>query len=230
MKYSIVLPVHNQALHIGPIVDDYCKALDQGGWSYELILVVNGSSDRSSEICRQLSKRFPSVKVIDTPQKGWGMAVRLGLKEAKGEVICYTNSSRTQVSDLMQFLKCADQNPDHVIKANRKIRENWRRRLGSLLYNVECRTLFDLNFWDINGTPKIFPRKYEKLLELSRNDDLIDLEFLVLCRKNNYPILEVPVFSFKRLGGKSTTNYHSAFKLYMGAFELWRENRKKIIR
>ena len=44
------------------------------------------------------------------------------------------------------------------MKANRKIRDNWRRRLGSLLYNLECRALFDLANWDINGTPKVFPR------------------------------------------------------------------------
>ena len=62
-------------------------------------------------------------------------------------------------------------NDDCVVKANRKIRENWKRRLGSLLYNLECRFLFDLAYWDINGTPKVFPRRFSPLMNLRENLD-----------------------------------------------------------
>lgn len=117
--------------------------------------------------------------------------------------------------------------PEAVIKVNRKIRENWRRRLGSLFYNIECRALFDLSYWDINGTPKIFPRSFDKLLQLTRDDDLIDAEFNLICRRENYPVIEVPIVSFRRHGGKSTTNYNSALKLYWGAFQMWRDERAK---
>ena len=121
------------------------------------------------------------------------------------------------------MLQYAYVEPRTVIKANRKIRESWRRRLGSLLYNLECRALFDLSVWDINGTPKVFPRSFAKLLELTRDDDLVDLEFLVQCRRASYPVLEVPVFSTRRHGGKSTTGLRSAVKMYLGAWRLRRE-------
>jgi hypothetical protein len=115
--------------------------------------------------------------------------------------------------------------PDVVIKANRKIRENWKRRLGSLLYNLECRVLFDLACWDINGTPKVFPRVFDKLLALSRDDDLIDAEFNAICRRENYRMLEVPIFSHRRHGGTSTTNYRSALRMYRGAYQMRRSMR-----
>jgi hypothetical protein len=57
---------------------------------------------------------------------------------------------------------------------------------------------------------------------LTREDDLIDAEFNAICRRHDYPVIEVPVLSTKRHGGKSTTNYASAFKMYVGAYELWR--------
>jgi hypothetical protein len=117
--------------------------------------------------------------------------------------------------------------PEVIVKANRKIRESWRRRLGSLLYNLECRTLFDLSYWDINGTPKIFPRAFDKLLTLTREDDLVDAEFNLVCRKENYPVIEVPILSYRRHGGKSTTNYRSAIKMYWGAYRMWQETRKE---
>jgi hypothetical protein len=112
--------------------------------------------------------------------------------------------------------------PDTVVKANRKIRESARRRLGSLLYNLECRMLFDLAFWDINGTPKIFPRGFEQLLSLKREDDLIDLEFVATCRRVGYPMIEVPILSARRHGGRSTTGYGTAIRLYIGAWRLRR--------
>lgn len=114
-------------------------------------------------------------------------------------------------------------NPGSVIKANRKIRESALRRLGSLIYNLECRSLFDLSYWDINGTPKIFPRKCDALLGLKSSGDLIDLEFNVVCRKSGYSILEVPIFSAVRHGGRSTTNWKSAIRMYTGALKMKRE-------
>jgi len=153
---------------------------------------------------------------------GWGLAVNHGLREANGDLLCYTNSARTTGQELTLLLLYAIVWPEVVIKANRKIRESLRRRTGSLLYNLECRALFDLNVWDINGTPKVFPRSFSRLLNLSHDDDLIDLEFLVHCRRENYPILEVPIFSTRRHGGRSTTGLRSAARMYSGAWGLKR--------
>jgi hypothetical protein len=115
--------------------------------------------------------------------------------------------------------------PEVALKANRRIRESRRRRLGSLIYNLECRALFDLSVWDINGTPKIFPRSFDKLLALTRDDDLLDCEFNVVCRTNGYPMIEVPILATERHGGRSTTNYSSAIRMYTGAYAMWRARR-----
>ncbi len=112
--------------------------------------------------------------------------------------------------------------PEVVLKANRRIRESRRRRLGSLLYNIECRALFDLSVWDINGTPKIFPRRFPALLDLRHDDDLLDLEFNVVCARNGYPMIEVPILATERHGGRSTTNLSSALRMYVGAWSMRR--------
>ena len=72
-----------------------------------------------------------------------------------------------------------------------------------------------------------FRASFDKLLQLTRDDDLIDAEFNLICRRENYPVIEVPIVSFRRHGGKSTTNYNSALKLYWGAFQMWRDERVK---
>lgn len=218
---SIILPVYNQADHIEAIVTEYEAVLQNLPYAHEYILVVNGCRDASLEVCQQLARRFERVRVVHSVAGGWGLAVRLGLHAARGDILCYTNSARTSPQELLLSLLYAVSNPGTVIKANRKIRESWRRRLGSLLYNLECRMLFDLSAWDINGTPKVFPRAYTKLWNLTRDDDLIDAEFNIICRREGYPMLEVPVFSTRRHGGSSTTNYRSAIKMYWGILRLW---------
>jgi hypothetical protein len=115
--------------------------------------------------------------------------------------------------------------PDAVLKANRRIRASFQRRLGSLLYNLECRMLFDLPIWDINGTPKVFPRSFGRLLELQADDDLIDAEFAVACKQEDYPVIEVPILATTRHGGRSTTNYRSAVHMYVGAYKMHRSLR-----
>lgn len=219
---SIILPVHNQADHIGSIVTDYEAALARLPWPHELILVANNCRDNSWQVCQTLAAREKNIRAFQIAKGGWGVAVKLGLREARGELLCYTNSARTSGQDLTLLILYAIVWPKVVVKANRKIRESWRRRLGSLLYNLQCRALFDLNVWDINGTPKVFPRSFGSLLNLTREDDLIDAEFLVRCRLDNYPILEVPIFSTRRHGGKSTTGLRSAVRMYVGAFQLRR--------
>jgi glycosyltransferase involved in cell wall biosynthesis len=190
---------------------------------FEIILVTNGCHDASVDICKTLVERHSTIRLIISETGGWGLAVRLGIQAARGELICYTNSARTTQQDLLLMLLYAYANPNVVIKANRKVREGVIRRLGSLLYNLECRALFDLPYWDINGTPKIFPRAFGQLLCLSRNDDMIDAEFNAICHRAGYPMLEVPIFSTRRHGGKSTTNVRSAFAMYIGAWRLRQE-------
>jgi glycosyltransferase involved in cell wall biosynthesis len=222
---SLVLPVHNQGEHIRSIVEGYIDGLEVLPIRHEIILVVNGSNDDSQAVCDALAAEFEGVRAIALDKRGWGRSVRTGLSAARGDLLCFTNSARTTREILMLMLAYALAYPEVALKANRRIRESRRRRLGSLIYNLECRALFDLSVWDINGTPKIFPRAFDKLLALTRDDDLLDCEFNVVCRANDYPMIEVPILATERHGGRSTTNYSSAIRMYTGAYAMWRARR-----
>ena len=222
---SLILPVYNQHDHIRKVVEDYGSVLAKIGLPYEVLLVDNGSNDGSTEICLQLANADTHVRFSQS-EKGWGNAVKTGLRESKGDLICYTNSSRTHAKDLALVVLYASLYPDAVVKATRTARENLQRRLGAFLYNLECRILFQFLTRDVNGTPKLFPRRFTKLLDLKSDKDLIDAEFNAVCRRENYPVMEVPIFSVQRHGGQSTTNYASAVKMYWGVFMFWRKFKK----
>jgi glycosyltransferase involved in cell wall biosynthesis len=222
VEISVVLPVHNQADHIAGVVEGYLAAMGRVAQHWEIVLVPNGCSDQTPQICRDLADHHGAIRVVELPSGGWGRAVKAGIAAAEGELVCYTNAARTQPELLTLILLYAKAYPDVVVKANRRIRDNWRRRLGSVIYNLECRALFDLATWDINGTPKVFSRKHEQLLRLQREDDLIDAEFVATCSQRGYPLVEVPVLATTRHGGRSTTNLTSAVRMYVGALRLRR--------
>ena len=215
---SIVLPIHNQAQQLRPMIDDYLAELSRVVASSELILVLNGCTDDSAAVAGKLAR--PGLRRIVSQEAGWGRAVRLGLAAAQGEIVCYTNSARTSGEDLRRALQAAIDAPDLVIKARRPVRDNWRRRLGSFLYNLECRLLFGLSTWDVNGTPKVFPRRFASLLLLRRDDDLIDLEFGIICKRQGYRVREINLTWSGRRAGRSTTRMRSALRLYGGALRL----------
>jgi glycosyltransferase involved in cell wall biosynthesis len=217
---SIVLPVHNQADHLEALVREYREVLSRLPMRHQIVLVPNACRDDTPEICRRMAANEREIHVVELAQGGWGRAVRAGLATAEGDLLCYTNSARTSPQMLSLALLYATANPDVVIKAQRRIRDNWRRQIGSLIYNLECRMLFGLASWDINGTPKAFPRAFGKLLELNSDDDLIDAEFVVTCRRAGYPMVEVPSTITVRHGGASTTNFSSALRMYNGAYAL----------
>ena len=224
--FSLVMPFYRQSDHMLAVVKQYEAALSNFPARYEMILVVNGMSEAESRrLPWEELRAHPAVNVVVSEKAGWGWAVKQGLQAAQGDTLCFLNSARTSPQDLLLFLLYGLANPAVVLKANRKIRDSRLRRIGSLLYNMECRILFDLSCWDINGTPKIFPRQFARLLSLKHDNDLLDLEFNVICRRENYPMLEIPTFSAKRHGGVSTTNWRSAIRMYIGAYRFWRQEK-----
>ncbi len=217
--FSIILPLYKQLNHAEHLYNTYTNHLDSLGETWEILFIVNGVDDGAVARLNSLNNR-PNVKVHWLEKGGWGRAVKYGLAQAQGKYLCYTNSARTEIADLLLILNYAKVNNDNVVKATRIIREKFTRKVGSTLYNLECRILYKVPIWDINGTPKVLPRKVYDKLNIVSDDDLIDAEIIVRCAKMGVLIIDIPVVSTTRISGSSTTNFKSAFKMYSGAFKL----------
>jgi glycosyltransferase involved in cell wall biosynthesis len=218
---SLILPIHNQAEHIAIVVHGFLADLAKLDHRCELILVPNGCRDASAEICAQLAAQYPDdVQMVELEHGGWGRAINAGLEIARGEIVGYTNSARTTPAVATLMVAYAIAYPNAVLKASRRVRESMSRKLGSAIYNLECRRLFDLSTWDIDGTPKLFPRSFHHLLSIDSGAELYDLELMRACRYAGYPVVEIPIFETERFGGRSTTTYRSAARMLLGAYRM----------
>jgi glycosyltransferase involved in cell wall biosynthesis len=223
MKYdfSIILPLYKQDEQLSEIIKDYTSFLISQKITWELILVINADKTNSTHIKKE---KFGEIKTYRIKEGGWGRAVKFGISKASGEHICYTNSARTRAKSLQEFFDLARSNKKFIIKANRIVRgETFLRKLGSVIYNLEFRLLFRVPIWDVNGTPKLFPKGVIKKLKIDSNGDLIDAEIMHKTYKNGSWIIEIPIYSNQRRGGKSSTSLKSAFKLYSGLIKMHRK-------
>ncbi|MBP6731631.1 MAG: glycosyltransferase [Chitinophagales bacterium] len=219
-RISVILPIYNQSEQLDFLFEQYTTRLPELNVGWELLFIVNGSKDDSYEKAQRLAAKNPNVIVHNLQLGGWGRAVKFGLAQAKGELVCYTNSARTTIDDLMLILTYGLANDKTVIKTTRVIRESFTRKIGSILYNYENRMLLGTPLWDVNGTPKVVPAKYLKDINLISDGDLIDAELMARIYRNQVQIVEILILSTKRIGGRSTTSFKSAWKMYKGLFEL----------
>jgi glycosyltransferase involved in cell wall biosynthesis len=217
---SVILPCRNQADHIGEVLSKYKEPLDKIGKTYELVVVPNACTDNTFNIIRGIAEKDPSIRVVYNPDGGWGKSVLTGLAAARGKVLCYTNSARTDPVHIAILLEQYEKAVPCLAKVRREKRAAPMREFGSWIYNLEGSLLYRIKASDINGTPKIMSRDIYQKLNLSSPGDVLDMEVLAKITHLGLPVVEFPVAGFKRHGGKSSTNFKSAWNMYAGAVQL----------
>jgi glycosyltransferase involved in cell wall biosynthesis len=226
---SVVLPCRNQSDHIAEVVPRYAAAFDRSGIHVELIVVPNASTDTTEQQVRALAAADSRVRCVANHSGGWGRSVRVGLEAARGGVLVYTNSARTDPDTLPDFVCRHLEQPRSLVKAARQQRKALLREVGSTLYNLEARLLFGVRCHDVNGTPKVFSRMLYDQIRLTQDGDLLDLELIAQATRLRAAIVDVPTFGFKRHGGKSSTTLRSAWRMYTGAMGLRFQRQKAVV-
>ena len=180
----------------------------------------NASRDETEARVRALAAADPRVRCAANPLGGWGLSVRLGLAAARGAILAYTNTARTDPGCVPDFVRRQLGRPGSLVKAAPRRRHAPLREAGSWLYNLEARLLFGVRCDDVNGTPKVFERRlYDRLL-LAQDGDLLDLELIAQATRLGVPVVDLPTYGFHRHGGKSSTTLRSAWRMYGGALGL----------
>ncbi|MFN2250633.1 MAG: glycosyltransferase family 2 protein, partial [Anaerolineae bacterium] len=115
LDVSVILPAYNEVDAIGADLDDVRAAMERTGYSYEIIVVDDGSTDGTADDAR--SRGW--VRVIEHPyNRGTGAARTTGVRAARGRVIAFTDADRTYPNDrLPDLLAVIDEGADMVIGA-----------------------------------------------------------------------------------------------------------------
>jgi hypothetical protein len=224
--FSIILPFYKQEDHAKDVVGEFQKKLETLGDTFEIIVIINGVQKLTEESSEKIISFSPRIIQHSLQKAGWGRAVNWGIAQAKGKYICYTNSARTSGDELIRLLKYAKVSEDAIVKATRIERSNILRKWVSVFYNIENRLVLKTPIWDVNATPKIIPKQIMDTIKLESMGDSIDAELMFKAFQKNIPIIEIPIRQSERKSGKSTTNWNSAMKMFLGVLELKKHAKK----
>jgi dolichyl-phosphate beta-glucosyltransferase len=198
---SIIIPAHNEEARLPRTLSQVFAFLEKQSYSAEIIIVENGSSDRTLEIAREFASRYSNLIVIQESQAGKGNAVRRGVLEAHGEYrfICDADLSMP-IDELQKFLPPALNGFDIVIASREapgavRYNEPSYRHWGGRAINLAIRLLILPGLNDTQCGFKCFRAEAaEKLFgQQTLRGWSFDIEILYLARKKRMRIKEIPV-------------------------------------
>ncbi|MFN0123540.1 MAG: glycosyltransferase family 2 protein, partial [Blastocatellia bacterium] len=210
---SLVIPLYNEQENIPHLVDGLWRVLGDDPRFLELILVNDGSGDRTAEIAGQYAARDPRIRLLQhAHNRGLGAAIRTGLAAAEGEWVLYTDADLPFDFRLIPDL-LAQARPGVMVMGRRLNRgEGGRRWVLSKGYNLLCRMVLGMRLHDVNFACKLMPCRAVRGMRLCAEGSFIDAEMLLECRRQGLDIIEVPMEYHPRTHGESTLSRLSVIR------------------
>ena len=203
MHLSIVIPAWNEEKRLPPSLEKIYKFLQSKNFDSEIIIINDGSRDKTDEVVREFTKKHNSskVKIVGLgykPNRGKGYATKVGMLAAKGDYMYLCDSDlSTPIEELDNFLKYKEEY-DIVIGSRALAQSNVKTsllrkflgRFGNFLINAIL--IKDLK--DTQAGFKLFNRKCKILFEKQRIERWgFDFEILYLAERLKFRVKELPV-------------------------------------
>jgi glycosyltransferase involved in cell wall biosynthesis len=201
-KVSIVVPAFNEAPRIGESLRKIDEFLKRVPWSAEIIIVDDGSSDKTSAIVREA--RIPGIHLLcHETNHGKGYAVKTGVLAAQGEYVMFSDADLSApIEELQKLLVAAESTAADVVIGSRAVdrsfiekHQSLGREFGGIVFNKIVRIVLGLKIHDTQCGFKLFRRQQIRpVFEKMTIDGFgFDPELLFLASKARLKILEIPV-------------------------------------
>src|SRR3989338_10932587 len=202
IQLSIVLPAHNEADNLPSLIKEVTEYMQGLGWDYEIIIVNDGSTDKTKEVSERLQGDDNRIKLVNHPKnRGYGGALRSGFATATKEWVFFMDSDRQfsikEITKLALFMNDADM----IIGYRQNRQDHLIRKINAGIFNLAVNILFGLWIRDIDCAFKLIKKEVVDKADLESNGALINTELLVRAKKLGYRIKQLPVSHYPRLSG-----------------------------
>ena len=210
---SVVIPAYDEEKRISATLLDVDRYLSKQKYTYEIIVVSDGSKDNTVEVVRKAQQLVKNLRLIDNKENhGKGYVTKQGMLEAKGEYRIYVDADNAisidQIENFWPYTKNFDIIIGSIELKGAKIKEKagWHRRILGKIAKYIIR-IFAI--WEIHDTQrafKLFPEKVANDIFSRQTIEKwgFDIEILVLAKKLGYKIKELPVTWINAEGSKVT--------------------------
>lgn len=206
MYLSVIIPAYNEKNRLPKTLKDIDKYLRKQSYDYEIIVVNDGSKDKTAEVVKELFSEIKNLRLIDNKENhGKGYVVRQGMLEAKGDYRLFTDADNSTSIDHLEKMWPEFEKGQDVVIGSRDIKgaildppQPWIRNMilggGFKLFRKII-----IGLWKLEDTQCGFKGFKKKVVEEAFPKCKIDRfafdpEILVVVKKLSYKIKEVPVF------------------------------------
>lgn len=202
---SVFLPAFNEQDNIEICIQSIKKYLGKRFKEYEILVITDGSTDKTVPIVKMLAKKDKRIKLIHRKKRlGYGAALRAGFTNASKELIFYTDSdNQFNIEDMDKLLPMLSKY--EIVSGYRMKRQDPLMRIVvANVYNTLIQVLFHPQVRDIDASFKLYKRDVFKKIQLKSNTGLIDAEVLIKAAKNGFAIGQIGVKHYPRTRGQTS--------------------------
>ena len=193
---SIIIPAYNEEKRLPGTLEKVVSFFESQDYSVEVLVVENGSADRTFEVAKVFSDVYPQIQVVQSSPRGKGLAVQRGMLAAQGgfRFMCDADLSMP-IAEITRFLPPAAPNYDIAIASReakgavRYEEPSFRHFIGRG-YNLLIRWLA---LPGLNDTQCGFKCFRGEVAEDIFHRQTLDVEILFIGRRHGYHIIEVPI-------------------------------------
>jgi glycosyltransferase involved in cell wall biosynthesis len=216
---TVVLPCYNEEGHVVQEIERISAALDADGMAYELLVIDDKSTDGTLAAVRAVEQRFPRMRVLPLPRNGGsGTARRIGTREARGDIVVWTDADMTypneRIPELVRML-LEDDSIDQVVGARTSEQGTykWARIPAKWTIRRFAEYLTGTRIPDLNSGLRAFRREvslpYLRLLPPGFSCvTTITISFLA----NQHAIRYVPIDYAQRAGRSKFAFFKDAYR------------------
>lgn len=232
---SIIIPAYNEVKRLPLTLIDIDKRLSKVKYSYEILIVDNGSTDGTAEAVQRFSSIIKNLHLVSCKKfRAKGAAVRQGMLESSGDYRLFTDADNSTTIDQFNKMVPYLREGYKVVIGSRDVEgaelhppQPWHKRFLGNIGNLIIQVLLLPGIWDTQCGFKCFSREAaSKIFSLQRiNGWGFDVEILSLAKALGYPIKEIPVVWINDASSK--VRFSTYFKVLMETVKirlwLWRD-------
>jgi glycosyltransferase involved in cell wall biosynthesis len=202
-QYSIVIPAYNEAARIQGALESVVGCIRRWEWFAEVIVVDDGSRDRTAAIVQEFAANAPEVRLLQNPaNRGKGYSVRNGVLQSLGEIVMFTDADLSApIEEAEDLFAAIAAGADIAIgsrwleRDRQTVRQPLYRQFFGRCFNAVTRAVMGLPFADTQCGFKAFTRAAaQTVFQLETIERWgFDPEILFIALKRGYRVVEVPV-------------------------------------
>lgn len=221
---SVFFPFWNEEENIEKVVENAILVVKKIAIKWEILIIDDGSSDKTFEKAEGLARRYSNIRVIShTPNRGYGAALKEGFQNAKYNYIAFTDGDgQFDFSEINKFIEKIDK-ADIVIGYRKERRDNFIRHILMNMLKIWDLIFFGFRFKDIDCGFKMFRKSaLEEILPLRSEGAMITTEILAKSVRKKLKIKEVEVMHYPReFGDQSGANFAVIIRAVLESLILW---------